>query len=896
MSMRHPLRILSIEDDPRDVELIQNLLETEDIVCKVTRVDTQAALLASLEKGGIDLILADYSLPSFDGISALKLAMKACPDVPFIFVSGTLGEEVATEALKIGATDYVLKTRLSRLVPSVVRALREARERAERKQADENLRRSEAYLTEAQRLSHTGSFGCTPSTGEMFWSEETFRIYGYDQSIKPTVEHVLQRVHPEDKPLVQEHIDRASREGKACDIECRLLLPDDSVKHVRIVAHASKNEPGIIRFIGAVMDVTATKQAEEKLRRSEAYLAEAQKLSHTGSFGWSVLNGEIYWSEETFNIFEQDRAVKPTMESIFQRIHPGDRDRVQQTLDHAINEKTDFDIEHRLLMPDGSVKHLHAIARATKTSSGNLEYVGAVTDVTTTKRTEETLREREAYLAESQRLAHTGSWALDGTTREARYWSEEMFRIFGFDPRQGFPKRDQWLQRMHPEDRDKVKRQASDRMFLQKVDSDIEYRIVLPDGTVKHIHGLAHPALSPNKELVEVVGTVVDITERKTTEEALRRSESYLAQAQKLAHIGSWVWEVVGRSASYLSDEWYRIYGFDPKDGLPTWKERLQQIHPEDRARWQSAIDQAIADKSDYDVEFRILPPGSTVKYIHSVGHPILSPSGELLQFLGVAMDVTERKCAEEERERLRQALAELAHINRVSMMGELTASLAHEIKQPIFAASADAETCVRWLARDRPNLVEAQEAAFRLMKDVSRASDIINRIVSVFKKETQQRELVDLNGVVQEMITLLRSEGSRYSISIDAELTEGLPNVMADRVALQQVLMNLTLNAIESMKEVGAPGKLTIATRQGENHQLLISVTDTGVGVPPGQREQIFNAFFTSKLQGTGMGLRISRSIIESHGGRLWATSNAGPGATFQFTLPVEAAARQSA
>jgi len=547
-------------------------------------------------------------------------------------------------------------------------------------------------------------------------------------------------------------------------------------------------------------------------------------------------------------------------------------------------------------MPDGSVKHLHSIARASKTSSGNLEYVGAVTDVTTTKRTEETLREREAYLAESQRLAHTGSWALDGTTREARYWSEEMFRIFGFDPRQGFPRRDQWLQRMHPEDRDKVKQQASDRMFLEKVDSDIEYRIVLPDGTVKHIHGLAHPALSSNNELVEVVGTVVDITERKTTEEALRRSESYLAQAQKLAHIGSWVWEVAGRSALYLSDEWYRIYGVDPKDGMPTWEERLEQVHPEDRARWQSAIDQAIADKSDYDVEFRILPPRSTVRYIHSVGHPILSPSGELLQFVGVAMDVTERKRSEEEHERLSQALAELAHINRVSMMGEMTASLAHEIKQPIFAASADAETCVRWLARDQPDLVEAQEAALRLMKDVSRASDIINRIVSLFKKEAPQRESVDVNGVVQEMITLLRSEASRYSISIHAELTEGLPNIMADRVALQQVLMNLVLNAIEAMKEASTPGKLTITTRQDENHQLLVSVTDTGVGLQQGQTEQIFTAFFTSKPQGTGMGLPISRSIIESHGGRLWAAPNSGPGATFQFALPLEAAARQSA
>jgi PAS domain S-box-containing protein len=894
--MRNPLRILSIEDDSTDVQLIQDLLETGGIVCEVTRIDTQAALLASLQQGGFDLILADYSLPSFDGISALKLAMKACPEVPFIFVSGTLGEEVAIEALKIGATDYVLKTRLSRLLPSVVRALREAREIAEHKQADEKLRRSEAYLTEAQRLSHTGSFGCTPSTGEMFWSEETFRIYGYDPSTKPTMENVLRRIHPEDKPLVQEHMDRAAREGKACNIECRLLLPDNSVKRVHIVAHASENESGIIQFIGAVMDVTAAKQAKEKLWRSEAYLAEAQKLSHTGSFGWSVLSGEIYWSEETYNIFEQDRVVKPTIESIFQRIHPDDRDRVQQALDHAISEKTDFDIEHRLVMPDGSVKHLHAIARASKTSSGNLEYVGAVTDVSTSKRTEETLREREAYLAESQRLAHTGSWALDGTTREARYWSEEMFRIFGFDPRQGLPKRDQWLQRMHPEDRDKIKRQASDRMFLQKEDSDIEYRIVLPDGTVKHIHGLAHPAMSPNKELVEVVGTVVDITDRKTTEEALRRSESYLAQAQKLAHIASWVWEVAGGSALYLSEEWYRIYGFDPKDGMPNWEQRRQRVHAEDLVRWQSAIDQAIAEKSDYDFEFRILLPRSTVKYIHSVGRPILSPSGELLQFVGVAMDVTERKRAEEEHERLSQALAELAHINRVSMMGELTASLAHEIRQPIFAASADAETCLRWLARDRPNLAEAQEAALRLMKDVSRASDIINRIVSLFKKRAPQRELVDVNGIVQEMITLLRNEASRYSISIHAELTEGLPKIIADRVGIQQVLMNLTLNAIEAMKENGTPGELTIATRQDENRQIIVSVTDTGVGLPPEHAEQIFNTFFTSKPQGTGMGLPISRSIIESHGGRLWATSNSGLGATFQFALPLEAAASQSA
>jgi PAS domain S-box-containing protein len=885
MSIRQPLRILSVEDDPKDTELIRDLLETEGIVCEVTRVDTKAALLASLEQGGIDLILADYTLPSFDGISALKFAMKACPEVPFIFVSGTLGEEVAIEALKIGATDYVLKTRLSRLAPSVLRALREARERAERKQADEKLRRSEAYLNEAQRLSQTGSFGCKLSTGEMFWSEETFRIYGYDQSTTPTVEHVLQRVHPEDKPLVQEQIDMASRGGEGCHVECRLLLPDDSVKHVRIVAHEAKNESGIREFIGAVMDVTAAKQTEEKLRRSEAYLAQGQNISHTGSFGWSVLSGEIYWSEETYNIFEQDRAVKPTLELIFQRIHPDDRDRVQQTLDRAINEKTDFDIEHRLLMPNGSVKHLHAIARASKTSSDILEYVGAVTDVTAAKRTEETLREREAYLAESQRLSHTGSWALDGTTREARYWSEEMFRIFGFDPQQGFPKRDQWLQRMHPEDRDKVKRQASDRMFLQKVDSDIEYRIVLPDGTVKHIHGLAHPALSPNEELVEVVGTVVDITERKNAEEALRRSESYLAEAQRVAHIGTWAFDSLQRKPLYLSEEWYRLFGFDPKDGMPTWEQRLLRVHPDDLPLFQAAVDRAMREKSELDVEFRILPPHSAARYIHSVGHPVLGPSGEVTQLVGVAMDVTDSRQAEEARERLRLLEADLAHISRVNMMGHLTASLAHEINQPIGAAVANAEACLQFLDRDQPDVAEAREAAFEMARDARRAAAIIDRVRSLYRKGPSVQEMVDVNEVILEMVLMFHNQASRYSVMMRTELAEKLPSVTADRVQLQQVLMNLMLNGIEAMRDT--TGELTIKSQLAEEGQLQISVIDTGVGLPAENADQIFNAFFTTKSQGTGLGLAITRSIVESHGGYVWATPNPGRGTTFQFTLP---------
>jgi PAS domain S-box-containing protein len=394
----------------------------------------------------------------------------------------------------------------------------------------------------------------------------------------------------------------------------------------------------------------------------------------------------------------------------------------------------------------------------------------------------------------------------------------------------------------------------------------------------------------------EGVGFALDLSEQKRAEEALRESENYLAESQKLTHMGSCAIDGTTRETLYWSEEMFRLFGFDPQQGLPMWDQWLQRVHAEDRDKVKLAGDRTFLKKVDCDVEFRIVKPDGTVKHIHGTGHPVLNRNGGLVQVVGTMVDISERRRAEEEREKLHQLEADLAHINRVTTMGELTASLAHEIKQPMFAAATDAETCLRWLERDQPDVAEAQEAARRLMKDVARASDIINRIVLLFKKDVPQRELIDINGVIQEMITLLRSEASRCLISIHAELTEGLPNIMADRVALQQVLMNLMLNAFEAMKETGTPGKLMIRTRQEDNRQLVVSVTDTGVGLLPGQAEQIFNAFFTSKPQGIGMGLPISRSIIESHGGRLWATSNSGAGITLQFTLPVEAAARQSA
>jgi C4-dicarboxylate-specific signal transduction histidine kinase len=250
-------------------------------------------------------------------------------------------------------------------------------------------------------------------------------------------------------------------------------------------------------------------------------------------------------------------------------------------------------------------------------------------------------------------------------------------------------------------------------------------------------------------------------------------------------------------------------------------------------------------------------------------------------------VDLTNRKQAEEA---LRQARADLAHVSRVTTMGELTASLAHEVKQPIAAASTNASTCLLWLAGDTPNIEEARAAAARIVKDGQRAAEIISRIRLLFKKDTPQRELVDVNEVIREMIVLLRGEAMRYSISVRTELAADLPQVMGDRVQLQQVMMNLMINGIDAMKDADGTRELSIKSQRAENEQVLVSVSDTGVGLPPQQAEQIFNAFFTTKPHGTGMGLRISRSIVESHGGRLWAADNSPRGASFCLTLPAKA------
>ncbi len=802
----------------------------------------------------------------------------------------------------------------------------------ERHRAEDALRRSETYLSEAQRLSHTGSFGWCVSTGEINWSEETFRIFQYDPSTKPTIELILQRVHPEDASSFKETVARASQDGKDFEHEYRLVMPDGAVKHVHVVARAEREESGEIEFVGAVMDTTERKRAEKKLLRSEESLLEAQKLSHTGSWRREIASGVIEVSPEIYRIHD----IKPdedasNTEFFFSKFHPEDRKHVVDLFERAELEKTEFQVDYRIVLPDGTIKYLHTTGHPILSKSGDLvEFVGTAMDVTAAKRAEEALRRSQSYLAEAQRLSHTGSYAGSPGPGEIRYWSEESYRVLGFDPQQGLPPVETFFQRFHPDDQARNIEEL-ERAAREKTGFEFDYRIVHPGGEIRDIHTIGHPVLSPSGELVEYVGTVIDVTERKRAE-ALRDGESRILEMiardapveetlDKLVRVVEAQFPGLLCSVLLLDDDGQHVrHGAAPSlpkayikaiDGLcigpragscgtamyrrepvvvidilqdPLWEAYRSVAEPYGfRACWSTPI-LAHSGKA----------LGSFAMYYREPRSPGSAETRALELATHLAGIAIERKVAREERERLRQAQADLARINRVTTMGELTASLAHEVNQPIAAALTNANTCLRWLTRDRPDLAEAREAALRIVKDATRAAGIISRVRLLYKKSTPQHELVDVNEAIREMIVLLRSEVTRYYIAVRLELAADIPQIMGDRVQLQQVLMNLIVNSIDAMKEVDGARELAIKSQRTEKAEVLVSVSDTGVGLPPQQADQIFNAFFTTKPHGTGMGLRISRSIIESHGGRMWADGNSPRGASFCFTLLTKIEAKE--
>ena len=461
--------------------------------------------------------------------------------------------------------------------------------------------------------------------------------------------------------------------------------------------------------------------------------------------------------------------------------------------------------------------------------------------------------------------------------------NKEFTRLFGYEPHEALERDIDEL--IVPQELVESSREHT-RRLKQGDRVEVETLRRRKDGTEVYVSLLAVPVTTTSGDQLVNYAIYRDITERKRAEERLRESEARFQEMADTAPVMIWLTGTDGL-CNYFNKPWLEFTGrtMEQEVGMG-W---LEGLHPDDVQGCLDGFQPAFHARKPFRIEYRLRRRDGEYRWVIESGIPRYA-GGEFAGYIGSNIDITDLKRAQEERERLRQAQSELAHINRVTTMGELAASIAHEVKQPISAAHTNAKTCLRWLGRGEPDVEEAREALSRIIQDVTRASEIISRVRALFKKGEPQRQWVDVNEVIREMISLLSSEAGRHAIVIHTELAPELPNIRADRVQLQQVFMNLMLNGIDAINEANMAGDLTLKSQRNPDNQVLISISDTGIGLPRERTDKVFDAFFTTKPQGTGMGLSISRSIIESHGGRLWATRNPDRGATFQFTLPLEA------
>ena len=574
-------------------------------------------------------------------------------------------------------------------------------------------------------------------------------------------------------------------------------------------------------------------------------------------------------------------------------LHPDDAAHHLESWQKSISTGIPFESEARFRRPDGEYRWFLTRADPLRDKTGRIvKWYGTNIDIENLKRTERRLRCIEAYLAEAQRLTHTGAYGVvavhadedfhgDKTfPRRIVYWSDENFRIWGFDPAQGLPSYEATAQRVHPDDRDAVREELL-KALHEKRDYAIQTRIVLPDGTIKYLEATGHHVFAASGDLVEVMGTHVDVTERNRAEEALQESEARARSA--LDGIAGLVSVTAPNGELETANRQCLEYFGRSLEWIKNWATN-DAVHPEDLPHVSELFKKAMASGIPYYIELRLRRFDGEYRWFETRGVPIRDDSGRIARWYNLSTDIEDRTRA---LARLEQMQSDFAHMNRVSMMGELAASLSHEITQPIASARNNARAAQNFLDKQPPDLSEVREALSCVVGDADRAGDIVNRIRDHIKKAPPRKAQFDLNEAINEVIVLGRSAIIKNRVWVQTRLSEGLFPVHGDRVQLQQVVLNLLLNAVEAMGSVEAkPRELLISTEQ-DHTGVLVAVRDSGPGIDRSHLERVFDTFYTTKSSGMGMGLSICRSIIEAHGGRLWAEANEPRGAIFQFTLP---------
>lgn len=702
--------------------------------------------------------------------------------------------------------------------------------------------------------------------------------------------------HPDDAKRLREQRTEALKLPVQFEYEQRALSKDGEYRWFLVRYNPLLDDQGRIeRWYVTAFDIEDRKRAEcereqsqEALRNALAEIQQSESrlrrvIDAIPAMAWSA---HPDGSGEFFNQHYLDyvglRAEYVMDWGWTAAVHPDDVESLA-LIWQQIRESEQFgEGEVRLRRHDGEYRWFLFRVNPVRDESGRvIKWYGTNIDITERKLASQSLQANQELLDLAQKSAR--AVAFDWYIRkEINYWSPEQEALYGLAPGTFDGTYQSWKGMVHAADWPNVVEAV--RHAQQTGEVATEFRAVWPDGSLHWLSTIGRMFFDDGGAPVRIVGFTSDITRRKLIDDKLRRSEEFLAQAQQLSRTGSFSWRVATDEITW-SDELYRIYEL-PAEIAITLDVIRSRVHPEDITLYEKMVEQVRNGADDFEWQYRLLMPDRSIKYMHAVAHATRDQNGQL-EYIAAVRDVTARRVSDEA---LDKARSELAHVARVMSLGALTASIAHEVNQPLSGIITNASTCVKMLDGDPPNIDGARETAKRTIRDGRRAADVITRLRALFSRKEAVAELVDLNVATREVIALSRSELERNRVITRTELADRLPLVTGDRVQLQQVIINLLRNGSDAMSDVDdRPRELLFRTEVDEAGCVRLSVRDAGTGLDPQSLDQLFRSFYTTKADGMGIGLSVSRSIIENHLGRLWATANDGPGVTFTFSIPSE-------